>query len=343
MAAIVDTSLARGDACALQIDEALRIHTLERYEVLDSQPERQFDRIVTLARRVLRAPIVLISLIDEERQWFKAREGLPVAQTPRSLAFCDHAIRQRGIMVVEDARLDPRFRDNSLVTGEPGIRFYAGAPLITHDGMALGTLCIIDREPRGLNAEEAETLADLAAIVMDELELRLANRNLAVLARTDPLTGALNRRTFFYLAEREIARRNRAGGDVAVLVMDIDHFKKINDVHGHAAGDRVLAQFADQISQSVRVQDVFARLGGEEFALILPDTTPEQALETGERLRRIVEYNQILTDQGSIPVTVSLGAASVRDGEDSIEPALRRADIALYRAKHCGRNRVIAA
>lgn len=331
------------DACGLQVDEVLRLRTLDRYQVLDSQPEPQFNRIVALAKRALHVPIALISLVDEERQWFKASDGLSVQQTPRSQAFCDHAIRRREVMVVEDARLDPRFRDNPLVIGEPGIRFYAGAPLVTSDGQALGTVCVIDRMPRRFDEGDRETLTDLAAIVMDELELRLANRELAVLAQTDPLTGALNRRTFFSLAEREMGRRRRTGCDIAVLALDIDHFKRINDTHGHSAGDRVLAQFADQIGQTIRVQDVFARLGGEEFALILPDASLGQAVETGDRLRRIVEQTPIHTDSGSIRITVSMGAAIVNSGEPDVEPALRRADKALYRAKNCGRNRVIAA
>lgn len=347
MTAIIDMQPQDGlpfaDACGLQTDEALRLRTLNRYQVLDSQPEPQFNRIVSLARRALRVPIALISLVDEERQWFKAREGLSVQETPRSLAFCDHAIRRRAVMVVEDARLDVRFRDNPLVTGEPCIRFYAGAPLITRDGQALGTVCVIDRVPRSFDEDDRETLSDLAAIVIDELELRLANRELAVLAQTDPLTGCLNRRTFFSLSEREMGRRRRTGGDIAVLVLDIDHFKKINDTHGHSAGDVVLAQFADQIAQTIRVQDVFARLGGEEFALVLPDASQAQAIETGERLRRIVEQTPIHTDHGPISITVSVGAATVKPGEASVELALRRADMALYRAKHCGRNRVIAA
>ncbi|AUN33329.1 GGDEF domain-containing protein [Niveispirillum cyanobacteriorum] len=347
MTAIIDTQLPDGlldsGGCGLMNEEVLRLRTLDRYQVLDSQPEPQFNRIVTLAKRALRVPIALISLVDEERQWFKARDGLNVEETPRSLAFCDHAIRRRGVMVVEDARLDVRFRDNPLVTGEPGIRFYAGAPLITRDGQALGTVCVIDRVSRSFDDDDRETLTDLAAIVMDELELRLANRELAVLAQTDSLTGSLNRRTFFSLSEREIGRRRRTGCDIAVLVLDIDHFKKINDTYGHSAGDRVLAQFADQIGQTIRVQDVFARLGGEEFGLILPDASLNQAVETGERLRRIVEQTPIHTDAGPIKITVSMGAAMVKPGEGSVEPALQRADQALYRAKHCGRNRVVAA
>ncbi|OYQ31537.1 hypothetical protein CHU95_20555 [Niveispirillum lacus] len=334
---------AFANPCGLLSDEILRLHALDRYHILDSQPEPQFDRIVALAKRILKVPIALISLVDQERQWFKAREGLSVAETPRSLAFCDHAIRRRTVMVVEDARVDPRFQDNPLVTGEPGIRFYAGAPLVTRDGQALGTICVIDRVPGSLDAEQQATLADLAAIVMDELELRLANRELSVLAQTDPLTGALNRRTFFSLAEREIGRQQRIGSDLAVLVLDIDHFKKINDTYGHNTGDQVLAQFAAQISQCIRVQDVFARLGGEEFGLILPDTNAHQAAETAERLRRSVEQTPIHTDSGSPSITVSIGGSVVLPGDTSIEPVLRRADVALYRAKNCGRNRVIAA
>ena len=147
---------------------------LDRYQILDTPREPAFDRIVRLAALLLDVPIALISLIDADRQWFKSRYGLDAPETPRTMAFCDHAIRGRDVMVVPDAAQDPRFRGNALVTGDPHIRFYAGAPLVTPDGLALGTICAIDRTPRQLNARDAAVLTALAEQVMHEIEVRSA-------------------------------------------------------------------------------------------------------------------------------------------------------------------------
>ncbi|WP_051096955.1 diguanylate cyclase domain-containing protein [Deinococcus aquatilis] len=154
--------------------EQQRSAALSRYAVMDTLPEKAFDRITTLAARLFDAPIALISLIDSERQFFKACFGLNLRETPRSLSFCAHALHSPEVMVIPDATQDPRFCNNPLVTGSPHIRFYAGAPLIAPGGVALGTLCIIDDRPRPpLTQRECATLTDLAALVMDELELRL--------------------------------------------------------------------------------------------------------------------------------------------------------------------------
>ncbi|MBX9870781.1 MAG: EAL domain-containing protein [Burkholderiaceae bacterium] len=153
--------------------ERQRLQTLQDYAVLDTAPEAGFDEITHLAAQWLQVPIVLVSLVDAERQWFKSRVGLEAPETPRSVSFCSVAIeRPQQMLIVPDARLDPRFRDNPLVTGEPGIRFYAGAPLLMPDGQALGTLCVIDRQPREFSPQERETLSLLARQVVAQLELR---------------------------------------------------------------------------------------------------------------------------------------------------------------------------
>jgi PAS domain S-box-containing protein len=156
------------------LSEADRLAALARYQILDTPQEPAFDRIVRLAALLLDVPITLISLVDADRQWFKARYGLDVPETPRAIAFCDHAIRGSDILVVPDAELDPRFCDNPLVTGEMHVRFYAGAPLVTPDGFALGTICAIDRSPRDLNQRDAAILAALAEQIIHELEVRSA-------------------------------------------------------------------------------------------------------------------------------------------------------------------------
>jgi diguanylate cyclase len=156
------------------VSEEQRIALLTTLQLLDSPPEAVFDRIARLAAQVLEAPIALVSLVDRDRQWFKARVGLDVAETPRDYAFCAHAIHNPSPLIVADALLDPRFADNPLVIGEPRIRFYAGAPIFSSGGVALGTLCIIDREPRVLSAIQIQILQDLAALAQREIIQREA-------------------------------------------------------------------------------------------------------------------------------------------------------------------------
>lgn len=157
-------------------NEEERLEALERFQILDTPPEGVFERIGRIAARTFGVNIALITFVDEHRQWFKACYGLDLRETSRELSFCAHALVHNGVMVVPDAAQDIRFAGNALVTGEPRIRFYAGAPLVTSDGYTLGTLCLIDPEPReGFDKMERELLRDMAGLVVDELELRLQN------------------------------------------------------------------------------------------------------------------------------------------------------------------------
>ena len=175
-------------------DEPQRLESLRQYAVLDTPAEAAFDDLTELAAHICEAPIALISLIDENRQWFKSKVGLDASETSRDVAFCAHAIHQPDLFIVPDATLDERFADNPLVTGEPRIRFYAGAPLLTPDGHALGTLCVIDYQPRELRPDQQRALRVLSRNVIGQLELRRrALETASLLAERDEILAALLR------------------------------------------------------------------------------------------------------------------------------------------------------
>ena len=166
--------------------DAARLAALDRYAILDTDPEQSFDDLVILASYICKTPIALLSLLDDHRQWFKSTVGVQVRETPLEMSICAHAIKQEDLFIVPDTLQDTRFRENPMVVGEPHIRFYAGAPLINEDGFALGTLCVLDRQPRELDLEQKQALKSLRQLALKQMELR---RNLQL------LKDALNDRT----------------------------------------------------------------------------------------------------------------------------------------------------
>jgi len=352
-----------------EFEEAQRLAALERLCILDTPPENEYDDLTRLAAFVCHTPIALISIVGEQRQWIKSCFGMEMKETTRAVSFCTHALRENQLFIVPDARLDERFAANPHVTGEPGIRFYAGMPIAGPEGHNLGTLCVIDHRPREL-AEEcrialrvlarqvgalfqirrqigalhsaAEEQAHIEHRLRESQErLREANRRLEQMVRTDALTGLGNRRLFSERMRQEWKLSQRLEFPVALLMIDIDHFKLVNDEHGHTAGDEVLRHLAALLEHSTRGSDTCVRYGGEEFAVILPATTQNQA----EHLAKVLREEIAAAPCGHRSVTVSIGVAagSACHAGDSFEQLIERADAALYAAKAAGRNRVECA
>ena len=190
-------------------NEKKRLKVLWQYEVLDTVPEALFDDLTELAAGICEAPIALISLVDEKRQWFKSKFGTTVAETSRDISFCAHAIQQNDLFIIPDATKDDRFARNSLVTADPKIRFYAGAPLISPDGYALGTLCVIDKVPRDLRPEQKQALRILARHVVSQLELRRRSLESHDTRVSPPDPGAGVSRAEFGRLKKELAEARR--------------------------------------------------------------------------------------------------------------------------------------
>ena len=323
----------------LPANEAARLQALSSYEVLDSACEASFDNIARLACRLTGSPIGLVSLVDADRQWFKARHGLDASETSRDVAFCAYALLDpENPLVVPDATQDSRFADNALVTGQLGIRFYLGVPLVNPEGFALGTLCIIDQRPREVGPEMLDILKGLAQAVTTTLELRRAMLRVQSIAMTDALTGLPNRPAFLQALGQAISRQARNGDPFSLLYVDLDRFKRINDTYGHATGDRVLAEAADALRTSLRQEDTPARLGGDEFGAVLVGGDGSEAVGAAERVRAAIEAR---LGAGGWDVTASVGSVAFLTPVAGVDEAIAAADQLMYRAKSLGRNRVV--
>ncbi len=285
-----------------QPSEERRLAILKAYELLDTPEEERFDRITRLASRLLKMPVSVISLLDAQRQWFKSRAGTALKETVRSVAFCDKTIRDPDALVVHDAQTDQRFKDNPLVTGSPHIRFYAGYPIRLTEGDALGTLCVMDDQPRAFSAHDVALLKGLTALVSAEIQEITE-------AYTDNLTELLNRKSFEKRAEllNELCHAQQLY--FMLLYFDLDKFAALNAQYGRVIGDEVLQAFAMQLKATFAGADLIARVAGDEFLVVLVDNlppTPEPAIVAlRESCQRLKHANNALP-----PVSVSVGSAT---------------------------------
>lgn len=309
-------------------DEEQRLDALRALALVDTPPEERFDAVTRIARRLFDVPIALVTLIESQRQWFKSAQGLDIAETPRRDAFCGHTILSDTPLVVPDTRDDERFADNPLVTGKPWIRFYAGAPLVVN-GHRLGSLCLLDHRPRSFSGEDQASIEDLAAIVAREMAS-------AEMATVDQLTGLANRRGFIELARQGLQIAEREGLPMSLVFLDIDGLKAINDTHGHAAGDDAIRGVAQAMLKTFRAADIVGRLAGDEFVVLLHNTTAEQAPRSIQRLRDNLEPSH-QDNRALARIVFSSGAVSYNPARHpDVESLIEEADSRMYQAKRSG-------
>ena len=327
----------------------MRIAGLHKIDSFYTPLEERFERITRLGRNVLGVRAASVTLIAEEILWFKSVVGWRVTELPLKDSLQQPMLDSGKTLIVPDTLNDSRFASLPLVTGEPRFRFYAGYPIRDSDGQIIGTFCAYDVKPRKVDDNLVETFTDLGHLAERELlttdlwnaqsqlvgKLDTARRQ----ALLDPLTRVWNRRGGIEMLEMVLQESSSSREQFAVCLVDIDHFKEINDEHGHGTGDQALRKIAASITASVRPEDVVSRHGGDEFLVILRDATPSVCKLVAERICGRIEETRVRTDDGSVAVTVSLGVAVSDPGETlSAEQFVERADKALYQTKRQGRN-----
>jgi diguanylate cyclase (GGDEF)-like protein len=320
--------------CPVPANEVQRLEAVLAHEILDTPPEVEFDALTRLAAHTFNTPAAVVGLMDSDRVWFKSQLGLGVPQLDRQIAFCAHAIMQAGqALIVQDLQTDPRFTDNPLVTQAPHLRFYAGIPIVDSAGHALGTFAVVDNKPREFCAAQRHALHDFSTLAMTALESRRRALKLGRLATTDFLTGLANRAEFERTLHSEMARSKRSKASFAVLFMDLDGFKYVNDRFGHAAGDEVLREVASRLAMQVRQEEVLARLGGDEFGVVMRLGNGESPEALVNRIQESVTMPVTLSCGTVVNVGISAGFALHTNKKQTATALLAQADQALYQAK----------
>lgn len=309
-----------------------RVQKLRSLNLLDTNRDERFDRLTRLAIHVFDVPIALVSLVDENRQWFKSCIGIDVSETSRDVSFCGHAILGNEAFVIRDTHQDSRFADNPLVIGEPYIRFYAGYPIKYADGTKLGTLCIVDHKPRDFSVREQLVLRDLAKIVEHEIHA-------VQLATIDELTEIHNRRGFYATSSQALSLCQRQQLPASLVFIDLNKFKPINDRFGHAEGDKALKRFATMLEQVSRHTDIAGRLGGDEFVLFLPNSTKQEVGKVLERFANLVEK---ANQQQPLDYTLNYSHGTVHfdpEKHRDLDAMLAEGDASMYKRKQQGNRR----
>jgi EAL domain-containing protein (putative c-di-GMP-specific phosphodiesterase class I)/GGDEF domain-containing protein len=301
----------------LPSNEPDRLAALRRLDLLDTPPEQAFDRLTRLAANLLDVPIALISLIDEDRQWLKSRVGSTLTEIPRDQSFCAHAITAEDILVIGDATQDPRFSSSPLVVGDPHVRFYAGVPLRTRDGLALGTFSVLDRTPReGLSAKQDETLRDLAALTMTLIEARHA------VGEFHPVSGLPNRPPFLKDIGAAIAARAHVAPTIAIVIIEAatpNQYAELGCTLGQDEADSFEVVCAARITERLPARTVLYHLSSVRFGCLLEASSPDQIQKVLDDLAHHVRRPG---GRSEIPFATSIGIGAAyypHDGADAAQ------------------------
>jgi diguanylate cyclase (GGDEF)-like protein len=324
------------------------LHLVERTGNAGSQMDEEMARLRRLGARLFGVADCVVTL---ERAADAVQDELFEEEAE---TFCRGMATPAEPVVIGDLRNDRSLAQHPQVSGAPGLRFYAAHPVRAADGAAIGSVSLLDSAPRSFGEEDRLLLADLAALVERELELRsmsashfdlkIKNKNLTRKSLIDPLLGTWNRGAIMRLLTIEAARCDKAGLPLSLIVLDVDHFKKINDTCGHPAGDTVLVKVASRLRSCIRAQEALGRYGGEEFLVVLPGTPLVAAMAVAERMRAAIAQQPEIVGETTLNLTISAGVASTDlFPAATTEELISRADVALYAAKDAGRNRVAQA
>ncbi len=324
-------------------NETARLAAARAFECFDSEPELEFDVLTRIAAHAFAAPIAIIGLLDSDRVWLKSRVGWSARELERRHSCCAHTVLSLlEPFVVEDLRADTRFSNTPWVAADPQLRFYAGAPVVDPANNAIGTIAVLDVRPRAFSGSQRTTLMDLSTTVMTALHARRHALELGRIALTDQLTRLGNRARLQQSIAIELSHARRHEQPFAVLSMDLDSFKDINEAHGHAAGDEVLCLVTERLSQLVREGDTLVRLGGDEFAIVTRHCAKDEAAILAERIAKAVHAPMALAGGAVVCVGISIGIAVHTNAVASVEMLLSQAEQALYRAKQRSASRHLA-
>lgn len=333
-------------------DETARLQALRRYNVQNTPPEQNIDRLTAITARLFNMPVACLTLVYKDTVCFHACSGIAMPAAKRKGSLWAYTLESLEPFVVPDLQRDLRFSDSPLVSDPFHFRFYAGVPLQTPEGYRIGTLSVLDYQPRSFPAEHEADLMGLAQMVMNQLELRLSTQLIKTevsrrksaeektkhLTYHDRLTGLPNRMLLLDRLTMMIVQSRRLNSAFAVLVLDLDRFKVVNDSLGHHIGDQILLGVAERLSDTVRAIDTVARLGGDEFVILLPDVQNNDQVEQIADRIFVAMKPPFQIDGHEFFVTTSIGASVYPlDGEDA-DTLIKNAEIALYRVKNAGRN-----
>jgi len=314
------------------LNEAARLEAVAQYRIAREECDAKFDDLVRLASQICKTPIAAISFVDENRAWFKSKRGLEIEEISRDVAFCTYTVQGTALLVINNAQEDERFRTSPLVNSQPYVRFYAGVPLITASGQALGALCAMDWVPRALTQEQKDSLGIIARQIVLLLEERLARRDVAF-SYHDSVTNLPNQELFKDRLEQALALSRRGEQVLGVMLVSLDRFKTIHDTLGYVTADQLLREVAARLTDCVRDSDTVARFGNDEFAVLL--TQLNRAEDAAKIAQNIAEALSpaFKFDSQELFVTTSIGISLFPTDANDTVALLRNAGTALNRAQ----------